>query len=71
MSTNFLKHTAYINQPNRCPNTECRSTDIDGESISVEGAYAVQVVSCNECDMQWKDTFKLTGFVVTELPSET
>ncbi|MDO7085533.1 hypothetical protein WNY51_18100 [Pseudocolwellia sp. AS88] len=71
MSTNFLTHSAYINQPNHYPNKACRSTDIDGESISVEGAYAVQDVSCNECGTQWKDTFKLTGFVVTELPSET
>lgn len=44
----------------QCP--FCRSTDITGDTIEVDGTTAWQPVVCNECDAEWQDNFNLTGY---------
>jgi hypothetical protein len=42
-----------------CP--ACGSDDIGGASIAIEAGCAFQNVSCNVCDAEWTDEYKLTG----------
>ena len=42
---------------NLCP--FCKSADITGGSIDIDGREAWQEVSCNECNEQWRDVYKL------------
>jgi hypothetical protein len=48
----------YIeNTGNICP--FCKSTDITGGSVNIEGREARQEVWCNECHGQWRDVYTL------------
>lgn len=40
-----------------CPH--CGSTDIEGHSVDINGHFANQDCSCNECEGEWADVYKL------------
>lgn len=44
----------------KCP--FCRSEDIVGDDINVDGGQATQEMSCNECDAEWEDVYRLIGY---------
>lgn len=50
--------------PNLCP--DCKSPDITGESIDIEGLEAVQECYCNECFTAWQDRYTLSKTTVIE-----
>lgn len=48
----------YIkNGYSKCP--KCKSYDIEGGVVDIHGNVALQSVSCNECEAEWEDTYKL------------
>ena len=51
-------------QPNCCP--VCGSTEIEGESVSVEGRKAVQECGCNDCNSKWEDQYQLASYNLYE-----
>lgn len=56
-----LSNPAYLAKGGGvCPN--CRSDQIEGGSIGVDGPVAVQPVVCNDCDAQWNDVYHLAGY---------
>lgn len=42
-----------------CP--YCKSHDISGDSIDIEGSHAYQEVTCQECWKAWTDQYALVG----------
>lgn len=44
----------------------CKSSDITGGSIDMEGSKVYQTVSCLECGASWVDEFTLTGVDIDE-----
>ena len=55
---------AYLEDSSKCP--YCKSTDISGESLEIEGNVVVQIVTCQECDNSWTDYYKLFNVEETE-----
>jgi formate dehydrogenase maturation protein FdhE len=50
---------AYMeNAANLCP--FCKSPDITGGSVDIDGREAWQEVSCNECPGEWRDVYTLS-----------
>ena len=49
---------AYLKDSGKCP--RCKSTDITGDSIEVDGDSAWQNVSCSECNETWTDVYTLS-----------
>jgi transposase-like protein len=45
------------NGANLCP--FCKSTDISGGQIEIDGRIAWQEVSCSACGKNWNDLYKL------------
>ena len=43
---------------NLCP--FCKSPDISGGPVEIDGREAWQEVSCNECNEQWRDVYVLS-----------
>ena len=41
-----------------CP--YCKSENIEGGSVDIEGNEAFQEVTCNDCESVWQDVFTLT-----------
>ena len=68
MSTNMLLQSEYVKAPNLCPNTVCRSSDIDAGGVDIDGGTASQEVSCNDCGAEWVDKYELVRYHVTRLP---
>lgn len=60
----IIDNEAYIKSPNKCPLKECRSDDITGSSVEIDGAFATQEVTCNECGAEWEDTYQLASFTI-------
>ncbi|MGR5096113.1 hypothetical protein ACPV5O_20835 [Vibrio maritimus] len=56
--------TSYLNtnKPNLCPC--CRSDEIEGSSISIEGKTAIQVCRCIHCSAEWQDTYTLSDITL-------
>lgn len=48
----------------------CKSSDIDGESVNIDGKTAIQDIGCLNCGAQWTDVYKLTGIDVTFEPQK-
>jgi hypothetical protein len=42
---------------NLCP--FCKSWDIEGGPVEIDGRYAWQETTCNECQERWRDVYKL------------
>lgn len=42
----------------------CGSSDIEGESVTVDGGGAWQDISCSECHATWSDIYTLTNVLV-------
>jgi len=51
-----------------CP--YCGSHDIEGDSFESDEYGVTQVVGCNECHEEWKDTYTLTQVVPVSNTSE-
>ncbi|MEC9362387.1 MAG: hypothetical protein VYC42_04105 [Pseudomonadota bacterium] len=52
----------YVNvQGTLCP--YCRSSQIEGEAVDIDGGHATQPMRCNDCGRDWIDRYQLTGFV--------
>tara|TARA_Y100000034_G_scaffold127663_1_gene180914 strand:- start:1019 stop:1420 length:402 start_codon:yes stop_codon:yes gene_type:complete len=45
----------------QCPKSECKSKDIHGGHIEMDGSTAWAVVRCDTCGYKWKDVFTLSG----------
>jgi hypothetical protein len=45
---------------NYCP--VCGCDEIEGDSVDIQGAYAVQEVRCLQCEHSWSDVYKLMGY---------
>lgn len=43
----------------RCP--ICKSGDINGDQVEIDGNVAWQRVSCVDCGAVWEDVYTLTG----------
>ena len=48
-----------------CP--YCGSTDLDCSLMNQDGPIAFQEISCNGCDKQWTDIYKLVDMTPTEV----
>lgn len=44
----------------RCP--FCNSQNLEWDNIDVEGIVAKQEVWCLDCEKEWYDVYKLTGY---------
>lgn len=67
----FVSQKTYISrEPNLCPNMDCRSFDVTGNSIEIEGRLASQEVSCSSCHCVWYDTYSIASYEVIEQPTE-
>lgn len=44
-----------------CPH--CRSFHIQGSAVSIDGNLAQQNMSCNDCDAEWTDIYRLDRVV--------
>lgn len=47
-----------------CP--YCRSTQIEGNEIDMQGKYVYQGCYCLRCHKEWTDEYTLTGIVEDE-----
>ena len=45
-----------------CPILTCRSGQIEGGSVDVDGNVCTQEVACKECGASWTDVYKLIGY---------
>jgi transcription elongation factor Elf1 len=59
MAITAKQKKAYLKHPGKCP--KCKSEDITGASIEIDGDYAVQEVSCSDCEAEWYDYYKLVN----------
>lgn len=46
----------------QCPAPGCRSEDLEGNEISIDGGVATQEMTCLECGASWMDVYKLVGY---------
>lgn len=46
----------------KCPNISCKSTDISGGPIEVDGNICTQHLDCISCGSTWTDVYELQGF---------
>jgi hypothetical protein len=53
-----------VNYANLCP--FCKSPDITGGSIDIDGRTGAQDVSCNECGEEWIDLYQLSGVATAD-----
>ena len=49
---------AYLKNSGKCP--YCKSEDISGGFVQVDGDTAWQELTCNDCDEQWNDVYTLS-----------
>lgn len=48
---------AYLKDPSHCP--FCCSPNFEGEEIEINDNQAEQVLSCNDCNHSWRNTYTL------------
>jgi hypothetical protein len=53
---------SYVSSPQHCP--VCDGENIEGGDREVEDGRATQEMSCNHCDAEWVDVYKLEGITV-------
>jgi hypothetical protein len=58
------EHTRHAETGQLC--TVCRSEQVTGAEIEIEGAGAVQTCGCTDCGASWVDVYVLTGYVSLE-----
>lgn len=46
----------YAKHPRRCP--FCESTNIEADSVDIEGGEAFQDRSCVDCEGEWRDIYE-------------
>ena len=49
----------YLKNSGKCP--YCKSDQIEGGSIEIDGETAWQTVSCLNCDKKWNDIYRLAN----------
>lgn len=54
----------YVKDSGSCP--YCRSGEIEGGHITIEGGGAWQEVTCTTCGKTWTDSYMLTGYLGQE-----
>ena len=59
-----MSNKDYVEGEGKCP--VCKSTQIEGDSIDIEGKHAYQSVGCNNCGASWVDEYALTGYAELE-----
>jgi len=57
----------YLQNAGYCP--FCRSVQIEGDSLEVEGDAVYQDVKCLECEARWQDEYHLKNVRVLDRPS--
>lgn len=57
----------YLQNAGHCP--FCKSVQIEGDSLEVEGDAVYQDVRCLECDARWQDEYHLKNLHVLDRPS--
>lgn len=58
---NTKKQEHYVTKHfNTCPS--CKSTQIEGHEVCIEGNAAYQDISCMDCDSTWTDKYILSGY---------
>lgn len=60
MSDPMTQEEYKKNLGNLCP--QCRSWEIEGEGVDIDGDEAHQEVTCMKCHATWTDTYKLASF---------
>lgn len=65
---NLMQITEYRANPDQCP--KCRSHDIEGKSLEVDGNECQQKMYCNECEFRWFDIYQRDYFVPVEDTSD-
>jgi hypothetical protein len=58
----LVTNKKYLKSPNTCISKECRSNDIEGGFVAIEGISAAQQVKCNRCGKEWVDMYKLQRY---------
>ncbi len=48
----------------RCP--FCKSENIEGGHVDIDGGAAWQRCGCNDCNASWEDSYKLTGIEIID-----
>ena len=48
----------------------CKSEDIEGGPVDIEGPVARQVVGCNACEGAWCDTYTLSAVEAVSAPEQ-
>ena len=54
----------YLKHPGSCP--KCKSGNITGEQLEVNGNHVWQNVTCEDCGFAWTDEYTLTNVFVQE-----
>jgi hypothetical protein len=61
IATESERHQYYVNHRGEyCPH--CMSDHIEGGFVDISEGQAFQEVWCNDCDKEWKDSYKLQGY---------
>lgn len=47
-----------------CP--VCGSDQVEGDDIDITGDCAFQDMGCIDCDAEWRDEYKLVGYMLYE-----
>ncbi len=61
MSSKPLSDAEYVAKQGQCC-PACGQSEIEGGSVPIEGTTAVQTVTCNSCDAEWTDVYRLQGY---------
>jgi len=62
--TNKQKKSYLKNNYGSCP--KCKSNDIEGSSVEIDGKETYQEVRCLECDLAWRDIYTLSNIEVID-----
>ena len=58
----------YLDDPSLCP--FCKSSDIEGDSITIDNGSCSQAIRCTVCGAKWWDGYQLTEFTVEYPPDK-
>lgn len=64
ITVDTIEEHEYLRNSSKCP--KCKSDQIEGGSIEIEGNTAFQNVQCLDCDFDWNDLYTLTGMEENE-----
>lgn len=67
--TTELTQRQYVRRKGQCCPGCGKKDTIIGEEVTIDAGYATQECHCVECDAEWKDQYRLTGFQLTRTPT--